>query len=137
MERREWDMFTEMSRARRSSAGLTGWTPGGADEWTPPVDIYDREDALVMLVDLPGLKREEIGLEVDSDGLTLQGDRAVGEQQRRLRAERPAGRFRRSFRIGMRIDPAQVRATYREGVLEIVIPKAEPSKPARLRIDVE
>lgn len=103
--------------------------------WSPPVDIYERDDSLVLLIDLPGLKREEIDLHVDSNTLTIQGERAGAGGGAGLRLERPSGRFRRSFRVGLPIDPDKVRASYRAGVLKITMPRIGAPGPARVPID--
>jgi len=132
----EHDIFQEMARLRRRIEGLAS-SPPAAEEgpWAPPVDIRESERALVLSFDLPGLRREDIELRVDRDGLTLQGERPPAERLRAVRLERPAGPFRRSFRIGIPINPAGVQATYRDGVLEITIPKAEAPTPTRVNVD--
>lgn len=136
------DIFGEMTRMgdelRRLAAGVRTAGPGGRrdEPWAPPVDIYDRDDAVVMVVDLPGVRREDIELEVDSASLTLRGRRASEEGSRSLRVERPAGRFQRSFHIGRAIDAAGAQAEYREGVLRITMPKRQPAGPTRVRVAV-
>jgi HSP20 family protein len=100
------------------------------------VDIYEREGTLVLLLDLPGMRREDIGLEVEANGIVIEGERVRSDQARGLRLERPMGRFRRAFRIGVPIDPSQAQASYRDGVLEITAPKADISGPRRVKIDV-
>ena len=104
--------------------------------WAPRVDIHELDDALVLLLDLPGMKREEIDLQVDADGVTVQGRRRRAEATRDLRLERPAGAFRRAFRIGAPMNPAEARATYQDGVLAVTIPKARARQPRRVRVDV-
>ncbi len=141
MSIRDRDIFghtgpLERELERFASALLPG--RDGPDEenvWAPPVDIYERDDSLVLLMDLPGLKREDIDLQVDSNALTIQGERTGAGGATGIRLERPSGRFRRSFRVGVRINPAQVRASYRAGVLKITLPRAGAPGPARVRID--
>ncbi len=132
--------FDEMTRLwdelSRSGAGLRGRGASADDGWTPAVDIYEREGTLVLVLDLPGMKRDEIALEVEANGIVVEGQRARPDQDRGLRLERPMGRFRRAFRIGVPIDPSQARASYRDGVLEITAPKADISGPRRVKIDV-
>ena len=149
MSTRDWDIFGPAGPLRRelerfASALLSDREVAGQDDvWAPAVDIYEREESLVLLVDLPGLERDDIDLQVEANALTIQGARtrtAQGARSRTapvggIRLERPAGRFRRSFRIGIPIDPAGVRASYRAGVLEVELPKAAPTGPARVTIE--
>jgi len=137
------DIFGDIARLRKDLGRFAAsfrFGPQVADSeevWAPLVDIHERDDSLVLLVDLPGLRREDIELQVDADALTLQGERTRLEGANEIRLERPGGRFRRSFRIGVPIDPSRVQATYRDGVLQISIPKVAPSGPTRVRVDVE
>ena len=136
-------VFGDLARLRRDldrfSLGMSGNPPPQDAEptWAPPVDICEREEALVLLVDLPGVKREEIDLRVDRESLTIEGQRGREESGAGIRLERPTGRFRRSFRIGAPVDPSGVQAVYRDGVLQITVPRAAPAGPVRLRVDVE
>ena len=137
---RDWDIFDEMARLRRELGHLVAIGPtgvSGQDQWTPPVDIYEREGSLVLLVDLPGVKREDIDLRIEADTLTLEGQRRPPTGEAGVRLERPMGRFRRSFRIGVPISAETVQATWREGVLEIVLSKAPPREPVPVRVTVE
>ena len=70
------------------------------------------------------------------EGVTVQGRRRRAEATRDLRLERPAGAFRRAFRIGAPMNPAEARATYQDGVLAVTIPKARARQPRRVRVDV-
>jgi HSP20 family protein len=139
----DWDIFGEMTRIgdelRSLAAGVRTANPARSrdEPWAPPVDIYDLDDAVVMVVDLPGVRREDIELEVNSDSLTLRGRRPSEERSRSLRIERPSGPFQRSFHIGGAIDSAGAQAEYREGVLRITMPKRKPAGPTRVRVAVE
>ena len=88
-------------------------------------------------MDLPGLKPNEIGLTVDHESLTIEGERVQSARGNGLRLERPMGRFRRSFRIGVPVNPDGVQAAYRDGVLRVSLPRAAPRGPARVRVDVK
>jgi len=141
MSTRDWDIFGAAAPLRRelerfASALLSDRESADQDDvWAPLVDIYERDDSLVLVVDLPGLKRAEIDVQVTADTVTVEGERAPKATPGSIRLERPAGRFRRSFRIGLPVDPAGVRATYRAGVLEITLPKTAAPGPARVPID--
>jgi HSP20 family protein len=141
MSSRDWDIFGPAGPLRRelerfASALLSDRETAEQDYvWAPPVDIYERDDSLVLVVDLPGLERDDIDLQVEANSLTIQGARSRPSAIGGIRLERPAGRFRRSFRIGIPIDPAGVRASYRAGVLEVELPKAASTGPARVTIE--
>lgn len=139
----EWDIFGELARLRRDLNRFSRlpWTSPAAEEpevvWTPAVDIFEQDGALVLLIDLPGVAKETIDLSVDADSLTLEGERAAATVGTVLRAERPSGRFRRSFRIGVPVNPRGVQAAYHDGVLQVTIPRALPSQPEKVKIKVE
>lgn len=115
----------------------------GADEeiesasWTPAVDIYETKDAIIVNVEAPGMSREQFSVEVKDDVLTIKGERpfekdVTREQYHRI--ERAYGRFRRSFILGTAINTAGITAAYKNGVLEIVLPKVEEAKPKKIEI---
>lgn len=137
----EWDIFGNLARlgrelGRLESEAHTGSAPA-EEAWCPAVDIYEREDALVLLVDLPGVGKENIDLRFDRDVLTLEGIRPRPEGVVGVRWERSFGRFTRSFRIGLPVAVDGVRATYQDGVLEVILPKSERQGTARVRVSVE
>ena len=129
---RLWDELNRMGAAQSGRMA-----PSEDGSWTPPVDIHEREEAVVLFLDLPGVKKEDIELQVDATGLVLQGTRFRHPGGRDLRLERPVGRFRRSFRIGVPIEPGGTQASYRDGVLEITVPKAQRAGPTKVRVDVQ
>jgi HSP20 family protein len=139
----DWEVFGDLTRLRRSlnghsEAGRPGRYPTDQDGvWVPPVDIYEEDEALVLLVDLPGLTRDGIDLTIHQDSLTLEGERAAPDGCASIRLERPMGRFRRSFRMRMPVDPASVQATYRHGVLRIRLPRSAPRGPTRVSVNVK
>lgn len=140
MSSRDWDIFGEMARLRRELGDFVASLQAGdaADgQWTPPVDILEREGSLVLLVDLPGVRKEDIELHIDGDSLSIKGRRERPEATRWVRMERQAGEFQRAFRLGAAISPETVQATWREGVLEIVLHRSPPPKPVQVRVEVE
>lgn len=110
---------------------------GGA--WSPPVDITEDDDKIVVSVELPGMKKEDIQIELTDDTLTIRGERKFEEESKDKyqRIERLYGRFQRSFSIGLPVKPGEVKATYKDGLLEITIPKAEEVKPQTVSVKVE
>jgi HSP20 family protein len=140
-----WDPFREMDHLRQQVNRLFEETlprPQASGEvatagWTPAVDIRETTHAIVLEADLPGLRKEDLEVSVSGDTLSISGLRAPGEaeepaQQHRL--ERSFGRFHRSFALDVPTNPEAVEASYRNGVLQILVPKAEQAKPKQITI---
>lgn len=107
--------------------------------WTPAVDVYETPETIVMKADLPGLTREHIEIQLRDKTLTLKGERRFAkeaEEENYLRIERAYGAFQRSFTLPATIRQEQIRAVFRDGVLELTLPKAEESKPKQIVIEV-
>lgn len=114
------------SRLHRLLDGLEGARyaarPG---HWAPPADIVVRSGEVVVSLEVPGVRREDIDVSVSDRTVTISGRRrAEAIEGRLLRAERPAGGFRRSFAMPWRLDPEGVQARLRRGVLSVTIPRA-------------
>ncbi len=119
---------------RGGNGGEQGWAAGA---WTPPVDIYDTEDALVLTAMLPGVSKDEVSIEVHNDTLMLRGERkpaAAVADERYYRRECVYGPFQRSFVLPATVDQSKVQATYHDGILELHLPKVEAAKPRRIAI---
>jgi len=108
--------------------------------WSPKVDFFDRGEAAVLRAELPGLEQEDIELEVQDRRLLLAGERRftreVKEEQYH-RVERSYGRFCRSFTLPYEVDREKVAATYRNGVLEVVLPRSERVESRRIVVEGE
>jgi len=107
--------------------------------WYPAVDILESRDAYLIRAELPGMKKEDINLELRDGAVTLSGERKFDEPAAGVeyhRAERVAGRFFRSFYLPRTIKQEDMRATYRDGILEIHVPKADEAKPKQIAISV-
>ncbi|MFB3879959.1 MAG: Hsp20/alpha crystallin family protein [Armatimonadota bacterium] len=139
----DWDVFGDLARLRRDlgrfsrEASQLASPAAAGDAWAPPVDVYEQENTLVLLVDLPGVRREDIQLRVDHDSLTIEGQRLALEDAATIRSERPVGRFHRSFRIATPVDLASTQAVYRDGVLRLLIPRGPSGQSARVRVRIE
>jgi HSP20 family protein len=104
-----------------------------------PVDIQDKGDSLVVKAEVPGLKREDIKISFSDGRLSIQGERkkeAREENARFLRVERSYGNFYRSFNIDVPVEQDKITASYRDGILEVNLPKAEESKPKLIDIEI-
>lgn len=133
----QWDPFRELAEFH----GTLGWpcSPREAAPraWSPAVDILEKGDDLVIRAELPGVDRDAIDVHVEDGTLVLRGEREREEEVRdeqAYRLERAYGGFVRSFRLPETVDAAKIRATYKDGVLEITLPKAEERKPKRIAI---
>jgi HSP20 family protein len=118
----------------RGSGEEGGWTAGA---WMPPVEIYDMDDALMVRVELPGVAKEDVHVELHENTLTLRGERKADPQvkeEQYHRQERMYGPFQRTFRLPTPVDTEKVQATYRDGLLELKLPKSEAVKPKRIAI---
>jgi HSP20 family protein len=108
--------------------------------WTPAVDVYETSETIVMKADLPGLSREHIEIQIRDNTLTLKGERRFAkeaEEENYLRIERAYGSFQRSFTLPATIRQEKIRAVFRDGVLELTLPKAEESKPKPIVIEIQ
>ncbi|MBF0308956.1 MAG: Hsp20/alpha crystallin family protein [Magnetococcales bacterium] len=107
--------------------------------WDVRVDITEEQDRITLQADLPGMDQKEIKVELDNGLLTLSGERHASQEikdETYRRVERSFGRFSRSFRIPNTADVENISATYRDGVLEIVLPKKEEAKPRAIAVKV-
>jgi|tagenome__1003787_1003787.scaffolds.fasta_scaffold19777649_1 HSP20 family protein len=121
----------QMSRA----LGLRAASNGGSRGWLPPVDIWETTDELVIEIDAPGCRSENLSAEVVDNQLVVSGERTVTETAaRRYRSERWQGRFVRTFIVPPGVDNASINAEYVAGVLRLRVPKPEQAKPRRISI---
>jgi HSP20 family protein len=135
------DIQSEMNRLfdnflGRPTATATGT---GSRVWMPVVDMYETNDDLVLNFELPGVREKDISLSITGDVLTVKGERQFDQQvsdDNYFRTERAYGKFERSIRLPMPVQAEPVRATYRDGVLEVSLPKAEEVRPKEIKIDV-
>jgi len=107
--------------------------------WYPPVDILESKDSYLIRAELPGMKKEDFNLELDEGTLTLSGERKVEEPAEGAayhRSERLAGKFTRSFHLPQTAAQDGIKATYRDGILEVYVPKAEEAKPKKITVNV-
>ncbi|MFQ5878014.1 MAG: Hsp20/alpha crystallin family protein [Acidobacteriota bacterium] len=111
--------------------------PDTVSAWYPPVDIYEEDDRIVVRAELPGVSKDDIDVNVESGTITLRGEK---KQEKKVdsdnvyRVERFYGSFSRSFALPSTIDPGKIEARYKDGVLEVVLPKAEEARPRRISV---
>ena len=106
--------------------------------WSPPVDILERENEVILKVDLPEVSQSDIEIKVEENTLIIQGERKLIREVplgNYLQIERPYGTFQRSFTIPRRIDLERIKAAYKDGVLRIVLPKKEETHPKQILVE--
>lgn len=126
----------EMSRLVNSWAG-EGAGNGGSGSWVPSVDVWETDDEVVYSFDLPGIPEDKISVEVGDGSLSVAGERERTQQvegDRFYRYERRFGSFARTIGLPQGVQEDQIKADYRDGVLEIRVPKPEQPKPRRIQI---
>ncbi len=142
---RLWEeFFGEPWPARQALRVSAVWSqPAKAGEtgahWAPAVEILESPECIVLILEIPGVRREDISVEVEEDLLRVAGEKPLPAQeagQTYLRMECPYGPFERSFALGTRVDPQSVNASYRDGVLRLRIEKVQ-RLPSRVKVNVE
>jgi len=122
----EWHPFSELAAWRnRIDQAFREMTNGGSADWTPAVDLVREEDRLVLRANVPGIKPEDVEVEVEGDRLTISGEhKEESERKERnyLRRERSYGSFYRSMGLPRGVKAEDIEASSRNGVLEVVIP---------------
>ena len=125
-------LFEDATTQRRAQ------TEAGAEferaDWTPPADIYETESGYVIALDLPGINRDALEIDLDDNRLIVKGTRSVEDS--RHRSERPRGKFLRTFSIPGSVDQGGIGAEYKDGVLHIRLPKRQEQKAQKITINV-
>ncbi|MFP3871058.1 MAG: Hsp20/alpha crystallin family protein [Syntrophobacteria bacterium] len=104
--------------------------------YLPAVDIFESEDAITLLADMPGVSSDHVSIDLHEGQLTIAGEveDQRGEQEQILLQEYETGRFHRDFTLSDRIDQAKISATMKDGTLRLVLPKAEKAKPRKIPV---
>jgi HSP20 family protein len=144
-----WDPFQDLRSAQDEMAQMSPMLAhalglhaqqrddGRATAWAPALDISERKDAYLVTVELPGLKPEDLDITMEDGLLTIQGERqftAESSEQQFHRVERRYGAFRRSITLPAHVLAEQIEASFEDGVLQILVPKAEEAKPKRIQV---
>lgn len=108
--------------------------------WAPAVDIHESEEGFSVTADLPGVNKEDVKIDLKNNTLTISGEKKFEEKtpkENYIRIERSYGKFVRSFSMPNNIDSGKIKATFKDGTLELIIPKKEEAKPKQITIDVK
>ena len=112
---------------------------GQLTQWPMRVDIREDENSIVVKADVPGMEQKDINVNVDNGMLTISGERTFSDEEHKdkyHRVERAYGRFSRSFQMPNTTDPENISATYKNGVLEVTLPKREEAKPRSIQVQI-
>ena len=143
-----WDPFREVTslqeRMNRLFSDFRLRSPFAEEEitqgtWVPPVDIYETNDSIVLEAELPGITKDSISLEVKDNTLTLKGEKKFEKdvkEENYHRVERSYGSFQRVFTLPSTVQQDKVKAKFRDGILEITLPKVEEAKPKQIKVEV-
>lgn len=145
MERREpfrngADIQTEVNRLFDTFFGRPSSASAQAGRaWAPAVDMYETKDDLMLTVELPGVREKDVTVSITGDLLSVKGERRFEhdvKEQRLLHVERVYGNFERLVQLPIPVQTDKVTASYRDGVLEIKLPKTEEIKPREIKVDI-
>jgi HSP20 family protein len=143
-----WDPFREMSslqeRMNRVFSEVLARSPIGEEEisrgaWVPAVDIFETPESIVLKAELPGITKDDIFVEVKDNTLSLKGEKKFEKEVKEEnyhRVERSYGSFQRAFTLPSTGQQDKVKAKFKDGILEIVLPKVEEAKPKQIKVEV-
>ena len=125
----------EDATQRRTQADASAGDEFERADWTPASDIYETESGFLIAMDLPGIDRDALEIDVDENRLIVKGTRAIDESKQH-RTERPRGKFLRTFSVPGSVDQGKIGAEYKDGVLQIRLPKRSEQKAKRIDIKI-
>lgn len=120
-----------------SSATLQKQTDGEVRSVSPLVNVRETGNEIILEVEMPGLTKDDISVEINQDELTIRGKRGenVPETYEIVYRERPPYQYQRTFSLGSQIDRSGVRAVYENGILILTLPKTEEVKPKQIKVE--
>lgn len=130
-------VWREMERLQREMNRIMSDAGDGTRSQFPPLNVWANDENAMITAEIPGIDAESLDISVVGDTLTLAGSRMVqeeGEERTYHRRERWQGNFSRTIQLPFRINPEEVDASFENGVLHVVLPRAEEDKPHRIAI---
>jgi HSP20 family protein len=140
-----WSPFDRLTSIRDEMNRLFEGIPTMARDsglfsgWSPALDVYQDKDHVFVKAELPGMKKEDIEITLHDGLLTLSGERKHESENKEgdsFRSERFFGRFHRSVALPSAVDAGKVKASYKDGILTVTLPKAEEAKPKQIEVSV-
>ena len=140
-----WEPLRELTAAQQQMRRMLEqvFGPAGGEQeqgerrWLPAIDVVERGDELLLRFDLPGIPKDQINVEVEDGTLTVTAERERSHEvsnERFYRFERRFGTFTRTIGLPQGVNDENIRAEFRDGVLEIHVPKPEQAKPRRIQV---
>lgn len=146
MQLTKWDPFREMEDNFDRFSKSLGWPRRGRQErlvtgeWAPRVDITETEKEFSIKAEIPDVKKEDVKISVDNGVLTLTGERKQEKEEKGKkfhRVERFYGSFSRSFALPENTDESKIKASFKDGMLSLSIPKTKKSKPKGIEVKID
>ena len=146
MQLTKWDPFREMEDVFDRYTRAIGWPRRGTQEvvaagdWAPRVDIAETENEFTIKAEIPEVKKDDVKVTVDSGVLTIRGERKQEKEEKDKkfhRVERYYGSFTRSFTLPDNVDESKIEASFKDGMLNLKIPKTEAAKPKAIEVKVK
>jgi len=136
------EMMGLSDRLNRMFEEMSGFNPDTelTGSWSPAVDASESETAIEIKADLPGMTEKDIDVTVENNTLTIKGERKFENEDKREnyhRIERQYGSFYRSFQLPNTVDVTKINADFKNGILELALPKREETKPKKISINVK
>jgi HSP20 family protein len=125
----------EDATQRRTQADAGAGDEFERADWTPASDIYETESGYLIAIDLPGINRDALEIDIDDNRLMVKGIREIAEP-RQHRTERPRGKFLRTYSVPGSVEQGKIAAEYRDGVLRISLPKRTEQKSKKIDIKI-
>jgi len=131
---------------REMNKMFDGFLRGTTDEdyaissWTPAVDIAEHDDGYLVKVELPGVNKDDVKLTLENNILTMRGEKKLEKETKKEnyhRVERSYGTFQRSFTLPAAVKAEKIDASYKDGILTVLLPKAEEAKPKQIEVKVK
>lgn len=109
------------------------------NNWGPAIDVYESDDDFLVKADLPGMEKGDIDISIHDTTLTIKGEKKLEKEYKDksyVRAERYHGSFTRSIDLPSDVESDKIKASYKNGVLELLVPKKEEAKPKQIKVEV-
>lgn len=140
-----WDPWRELAAMQEEMGRLFERTFGGLKpakgiRWAPAVDMYDRDDAIVVRAELPGVKAEDVDVSLVENNLRIRGEKRAKEEVKEenlYRMEQFYGSFERVIPLPSEVKAEEVSAAFENGVLEITLPKVKAARPKEIKVQIK
>lgn len=144
----KWDPFVELEDVSKHLNRIFGRFPSRAEpsrelltmaDWTPSVDISETDTAYVIKGEIPGVNKEDVRINIEAGMITIRGERKQEKEEKDKkfhRIERSYGSFMRSFRLPDNVDETAVRAEFKDGMINVTLPKSAKSKARSINVSI-